>query len=112
MYSWRKVQPHVVLLCHTCVRCGAWGGGEQEPSTDAVWDASVIAARKLQRVLVAFSPPATSAEVRLVNEGLRGLVKESEARCLIAAYRSIRMQGELEEEQTGLQVLEAALPLL
>lgn len=84
----------------------------QEPSTDAVWAAATAAATKLQRVLVAFSPLANSPEVRLVNDGLRGLVKESEARCLIAAYRSIRMQGEVEEQQAGLDVLEAALPLL
>eukprot|EP00884_Botryococcus_braunii_P006471 jgi/Botrbrau1/15825/Bobra.40_1s0011.1 len=84
----------------------------KEPSTDAVWAAAVAAATKLQRVLVAFPPPANSPEVRLVHDGLRGLVKESEARCLLAAYRSIRMQGELEDQQTGFDVLEAALPLL
>jgi hypothetical protein len=72
----------------------------------------VAAAGKLQRVLVAFSPAPNSPEVRLVHEGLRGLVKESEARCLLAAYRSLRMQGELDGHQAGLAVLEAALPLL
>jgi hypothetical protein len=76
-----------------------------------VWQASVAAARNLQRVLAALSPPANSEELKLVATGLRGFIKESEARCLVTAYRSLRLQGELEEEQAGLDALEAALPL-